>query len=562
MFQLEQRDYQNRIHQKAIDYLETPSNGVAKTVLIESPTGSGKTVMALNLAKYLEGQGHTIGFVAHRRELLFQAEKTNIDFFGCKTLKSISLFNRTPEQFKDRTVIIVDECLPADTSLIVEHEGEIVLISMKQVISGMGDTVLSQGKSGLEFNKILSRTPMGSKEIYEVTINTAEGVIILPITAEGRIFADGYYCKVKDLQIGQKTRVLAACWPKYRGLQGVRQNLFIQPQITTNPNDYLKTGTNYPKDEVGRRKSENQNILQENKLEPNVVQIGIIIKIVKTGLFTETYDIGVNKVHNFYADGVLIHNCQHDASKSASILHDTIRPEIIIGLTATPYRTDKAQLCFQKVIKDAGIHQLIREGYLAEFTQWIMDDKWTPENITRIYMEQPEKWGKSVIYFLNQEDAIECNQRLQDKGILSDCILGSTPNRDVILNRFKTGKVQVITNVAVLTEGFDEPSLKTAFVRPSSRGPTVQMAGRAFRKFEGIPIVNIVQNGETKFPFTRHARAYNQMIRMDGAWRSINAKNLQPIFQKQRLKIANAEITELPPFLKKQMKKNQIMVTG
>ena len=362
MANFEQRDYQNRIHQKAIDYLALPSKGVAKTVLIESPTGAGKTVMALRLAKHLENLGNKIGFVAHRRELLQQAERTNKDFFDCKSLTYISLFNRHPEQYKDRTVVIVDEC-------------------------------------------------------------------------------------------------------------------------------------------------------------------------------------------------------QHDASKSASILHDTIRPDIIIGLTATPYRTDKAQLCFQKVIKDAGIHQLIREGYLAEFTQWIMDEEWTPENVTRIYMEQPEIWGKSVIYFLTSEMAVECNRLLLAEGIKSACILGSTKNRDLILERFKTGEVSVITNVAVLTEGFDEPSLKTAFVRPSSRGPTVQMAGRAFRKFDGIPVVNIVQNGQTKFPFTRHARAFNQMIRTDCSWASINTQNLKPIFRSQRLKVANAEV-KLPDYLKKKLKKNQIMVTG
>lgn len=354
---LEQRDYQNRIHQKAIDYLATPSNGIAKTILIESPTGSGKTVMALRLAKYLEDQGLKIGFVAHRKELLSQAMSANNQFFGCESLKTISLFTRRPEQYKDRDVVIIDEC-------------------------------------------------------------------------------------------------------------------------------------------------------------------------------------------------------QHDASKSASILHDVIRPKIIIGLTATPYRTDRAQLCFQKVIKDAGIHQLIREGYLAEFTQWVIEEDWTPENVARTYLEQPEQWGKSVIYFLTSKDAIECDKLLKAGGIRSACILGSTPKRGKILEDFSEGIVNVITNVAVLTEGFDEPSLKSAFVRPSGRGPTVQMAGRAFRKYPGLPVVNIVQNGQTRYPFTRHARPYGQRVKAAGKWINVNPKNLAPIFKAQRAKIAAAKI-DYPEFLRKQQKKNR-----
>lgn len=345
----ESRDYQERIHKKALDYLQTPNKGIVKTLLIESPTGSGKTVMGLRLTKYLEEQGHKIGWIAHRKELLDQAVQANQDFFQVEKIQPISLFTREPEQYKECTVIVVDEA-------------------------------------------------------------------------------------------------------------------------------------------------------------------------------------------------------QHDAAKSAAILHDVIRPEIIIGLTATPYRTDKANLCFQKVIKDAGIHQLIREGYLAEFHQYIYNHDWTPNNIAKLYAEDPERWGKTVIYFLKQDDAVECAKLLQELEIPAGYVIGSEP-RDKALEAFRADQLSVLTNVAVLTEGFDEPSLKSAFVRPSSKGPTVQMAGRVFRKHPDTPVVNIVQSKDTKYPFTRHATACNQFVMEEENWRSIDPKNLTPLFASQRRKIAAAK-TDMPNYLK------------
>jgi superfamily II DNA or RNA helicase len=254
---------------------------------------------------------------------------------------------------------------------------------------------------------------------------------------------------------------------------------------------------------------------------------------------------------------VVVDECQHDASASCAILHQVIRPKIIIGLTATPYRTDRAQLSFQKVIRDAGIRQLIREGYLAQFNQWILDCDWSPENVARTYVEDQQHWGKSVVYFLTIKEAHACTELLKKNGVRAALITGSSP-RDEILRDFSAGEYDVLCNVAVLTEGFDEPTLNTVFVRPGSKGPTVQMAGRALRKHETTPIVNIVQNNRTKYPFTRHACATDQYIKRDKGWRNIDPKNLRAIFQSQIHKLTQVKV-EMPDFLKAE-NKNVVVV--
>tara|TARA_R100001244_G_scaffold25113_4_gene25635 strand:- start:88966 stop:89970 length:1005 start_codon:yes stop_codon:yes gene_type:complete len=260
-----------------------------------------------------------------------------------------------------------------------------------------------------------------------------------------------------------------------------------------------------------------------------------------------------------HCDVIVVDECQHDASKTATMLHDVIRPKIIIGLSATPYRTDNAQLCFSRVIRDAGIHQLIREGFLAEFKQWIVEDDWTPEVVANTYLQQPEIWGKSVIYFLTKDDAEACNAILEANGVRSGCVVGDKP-RDHLLEGFHGDTLDVLTNVMVLTEGFDYPALQTVFVRPSSRGPTVQMAGRGFRIYPGQDSINIVQSRATKYPFTRHARPLEQWQRLHGKWRNVSPKDLAPLFKSQIARVSDAQVA-LPTFLTKQMGKKNIFAS-
>jgi superfamily II DNA or RNA helicase len=61
----------------------------------------------------------------------------------------------------------------------------------------------------------------------------------------------------------------------------------------------------------------------------------------------------------------------------------------------------------------------------------------------------------------------------------------------------------VLANCMVLTEGFDEPTLQTVWVRRSGRGPTIQMAGRALRKCPGMAAKQIVQCNRPAIPSSR-----------------------------------------------------------
>ena len=60
-------------------------------------------------------------------------------------------------------------------------------------------------------------------------------------------------------------------------------------------------------------------------------------------------------------------------------------------------------------------------------------------------------------------------------------------DRRAILERLRTGTTQVVSNVAVLGEGWDEPSVSCCLmVRPTKSAPAfIQRAGRILRPFPG-----------------------------------------------------------------------------
>ena len=103
---VEPRDYQSRVVKKTVEMLKGQyENGVgivepaARSVLIESPTGSGKTVMGHLVAKTLQQSDPdlVVGWVAMRRNLLSQASKENQSLgIRVQNIFYVSMFEKEP----------------------------------------------------------------------------------------------------------------------------------------------------------------------------------------------------------------------------------------------------------------------------------------------------------------------------------------------------------------------------------------------------------------------------------------------------------------------------------
>lgn len=249
---------------------------------------------------------------------------------------------------------------------------------------------------------------------------------------------------------------------------------------------------------------------------------------------------------------MVVDEAQHDSANSMVHIHNTVEPEMIMGLSATPFRTDKVKLCFDKVIKDAGIHQLIQDNFLAQYDHYTVPT-WDPQTVADHYCADPKRWGKSIFYFKNLTECRQLHRLFNERGIVSEVVTGDS-DWESQLAAFHNGSIPCLINCMKLTEGFDEPSLETAWVRDSGKGCTMQMAGRAFRKY-GSMVKKIVQSKRTRWPFLRTALPNQQYLWQESEWRSLTVNpKLNEINRQARLAIAQTEV-EMPDFITSRQKK-------
>jgi superfamily II DNA or RNA helicase len=250
-------------------------------------------------------------------------------------------------------------------------------------------------------------------------------------------------------------------------------------------------------------------------------------------------------------DLLVVDEAQHDAAQSMAHLHQRVRPRFILGLSATPFRADRVKLCFDSVIKDAGIQSLILDGYLSPYHHYTLP-RHTPETVVEFYLRERARWGKSLLYFHTLEQCAEADRLLRDAGVRSEVVTGSS-DRDAQLEAFRDGRCEVLVNCMMLAEGFNCPGLKTVFCRPSCKGVTIQMAGRVLRQHPELPHKQIVQCPRTRWPFPRTAAPALQFTWAGGGWRSLQANPLIAQVNGRALRALAQTDVSLPEFLTKQL---------
>lgn len=206
----------------------------------------------------------------------------------------------------------------------------------------------------------------------------------------------------------------------------------------------------------------------------------------------------------------------------------------IIGLTATPYRlgrgfggtsmlkflTRTRPRIFDEVLYYCQVSDLLAKGYLADLkyydcTQLDMsnvssnstgadyDDKslkleyersgfYDQLTSTTLRVLKPKNKipRKGVLVFTRfTEEAERLTAKLLQRGINAAIVTGETPKkeREEILELFKKGSVKVVSNVGVLTTGFDYPALDTVILARPTKSLSLyyQMIGRAIRPCKG-----------------------------------------------------------------------------
>jgi hypothetical protein len=216
---LQPRPYQARIVQSVYNmFTGQHKNGkgeielAAKSVMVESPTGSGKTSMGLMGSKMLQMSMPDLQvlWVAMRRNLLTQAEKENAaKNIGVRNIQFVSMFQKNVVELvnKDRpTLIVVDECLAGETLVSVLVDGEPALVPISDVVdNGVGSHALSYDvvTGTVEWMPIVSRVCTGVRDVFEVEVEVEDGSVIRIVATDNhRFFVDGDYKRLDELVVG------------------------------------------------------------------------------------------------------------------------------------------------------------------------------------------------------------------------------------------------------------------------------------------------------------------------------------------------------------------------
>lgn len=206
--------------------------------------------------------------------------------------------------------------------------------------------------------------------------------------------------------------------------------------------------------------------------------------------------------------------CHHVAAKSWASIREALPDALHLGLTATPERLDGKGLAdwFGYLVCGPSIKSLVADGWLTpmrylapsvpDLTAAKMQAGDYSKKDTAAVMSSPvligdavaeyqkHTLGKRAIAFCASVDASKSLvTRFIEAGVPAAHVDSTTPvdERDAAVADLRAGRILVLSNVEVFTEGFDLPDIDAAILlRPTkSLRLFLQMVGRSLRPAHG-----------------------------------------------------------------------------
>jgi len=226
-------------------------------------------------------------------------------------------------------------------------------------------------------------------------------------------------------------------------------------------------------------------------------------------------------------DYVVVDEFHHASARTYRRLIDYFEPKFLLGLTATPERTDGGDLlslCGENLVYRCGLREAIERGFLSSFRYFGVPDlvdysnipwrshRFDEEQLTTAVatrdraenaLEQLQKHGgdKTIAFCCSKRHADYMRDFFLESGIPSASVHsgeGSDP-RAGSLEKLESGELQVVFAVDMFNEGVDIPHIDTVLMlRPTeSQLLWTQQFGRGLRKAEGkedLAVIDYIGN--------------------------------------------------------------------
>jgi len=266
-------------------------------------------------------------------------------------------------------------------------------------------------------------------------------------------------------------------------------------------------------------------------------------KMLFASVFTLSIHDNMQQFSKDYFDLIVIDEFHHAAAKTYRKIIDYFEPKFLLGLTATPERTDGQDvfaLCDGNVAYEITFIEAIRRGWLAPFVYYgVKDDidytqiRWLGHRYDKqqLLVEQLnekraayvfKKWKqykqtRTLAFCSSIEQAEFLEKFFKEQGIECVSLTSKTDDRTrkESIIKLETLELEVIFTVDLFNEGVDIPSVDTLlFVRPTeSLVVFTQQIGRGLRQYAGkekcviIDLIGNYRHADTKLRVFNHTTA-------------------------------------------------------
>lgn len=216
-------------------------------------------------------------------------------------------------------------------------------------------------------------------------------------------------------------------------------------------------------------------------------------------------------------DYIIVDEAHHALAPSYRKLWEVYPEAKILGVTATPCRLRRVSFTslFDMLVESQPMQEFIREGYLANYRYFTASNKRAViqhvNRLTRFNADGDYLAGdldaccnreeeisflvdchktyadgkKGIVYAVNRSHGERIAERFRERGVTALSIDCKTPadERARALEDFREGRLKILVNVELFTEGFDCPSIGFVMLARPTRSLVLylQQVGRALR---------------------------------------------------------------------------------
>ena len=237
-------------------------------------------------------------------------------------------------------------------------------------------------------------------------------------------------------------------------------------------------------------------------------------------------------------DYLIVDECHHAAANTYQKIFTYFHPKFILGLTATPERSDGEDMLelFQNVAHKMDLKTAVERGVLVPIrcirvktnidltdvringikynSQDLESKLFIPER-NRLIVDTYLKYvngKKTVIFCASVDHAAEIAKLLRDNGVKAEAVSGRdrVEVREKILKDYETGSTNVLCACDLLNEGWDSPHTTVLFMARPTMSKTIylQQLGRGTRRCPGkedLLVIDFVDNANMfNTPYSLH----------------------------------------------------------